>query len=95
MAMEIMGATQAIRALIRDDKIHQITSSMQAGDKYGMQTMNDSLFQLYTNKEVSAEECARVSPEPAEFLRMIGDAGNGESSDKKSSTYAKPAAAGR
>jgi twitching motility protein PilT len=72
MAAEIMIATPAIRALIRDDKIHQIYSAMQSGKKHGMQTMNDSLFQLYTNREVNQEDCERVSPEPKEFLRMIG-----------------------
>ena len=44
MAAEIMVATPAIRALIRDDKIHQIYSAMQAGKKFGMQTMADALF---------------------------------------------------
>jgi hypothetical protein len=34
--------------------------------------MNDSLYQHYTNKEVSQEECERVSHDPKEFLRMIG-----------------------
>ncbi len=72
MACEIMVATPAIRALIRDDKIHQIYSAMQSGKKHGMQTMNDALFQLFTNREVSQEECERVSSEPKEFLRMIG-----------------------
>jgi twitching motility protein PilT len=72
MAAEIMIATPAIRALIRDDKIHQIYSAMQSGKKHGMQTMNDSLFQLFTNREVNQEECERVSQEPKEFLRMIG-----------------------
>ncbi len=72
MACEIMVATPAIRALIRDDKIHQIYSAMQSGKKHGMQTMNDALFQLYTNREVLQEECERVSSEPKEFLRMIG-----------------------
>jgi twitching motility protein PilT len=72
MACEIMVATPAIRALIRDDKIHQIYSAMQAGKKHGMQTMNDALFQQYTNKEVTQEDCERVSSEPKEFLRMIG-----------------------
>ena len=50
MACEIMVATPAIRALIRDDKIHQIYSAMQSGKKHGMQTMNDALYQLYTNR---------------------------------------------
>jgi twitching motility protein PilT len=72
MACEIMVATPAIRALIRDDKIHQIYSAMQSGKKHGMQTMNDALFQLYTNHDVTQEECERVSSEPKEFLRMIG-----------------------
>ena len=52
MACEIMVATPAIRALIRDDKIHQIYCAMQSGKKYGMQTMNDALYQLYMNREV-------------------------------------------
>ncbi len=73
MASEIMIATPAIRALIRDDKIHQIYSSMQSGKKFGMQTMNDSLYQLYTSREVTREECLRVSSDPNEFLRMIGE----------------------
>ncbi len=72
MAAEIMIATPAIRALIRDDKVHQIYSAMQSGKKFGMQTMNDALFQLYTAREVSQEECERVSHDPKEFLRMIG-----------------------
>ncbi len=72
MACEIMVATPAIRALIRDDKIHQIYSALQSGKKHGMQTMNDALYQLYTNREVNQEECERVSHDPKEFLRMIG-----------------------
>lgn len=73
MAAEIMVATQAIRALIRDDKIHQIYTSMQAGKKHGMQTMNDSLYQLYVSREVTLEECLRVSGDPNELLRMTGE----------------------
>jgi twitching motility protein PilT len=73
MAAEIMVCTPAIRALIRDDKVHQIESSMQAGKKYGMQTLTDALYQLYMNREVAKEECLRVSSNPNEFLRMIGE----------------------
>jgi twitching motility protein PilT len=72
MAAEILVVTPAIRALIRDDKIHQIYSSMQSGKKYGMQTLNDSLYALYMSREVDEEECLRVSGDPTEFLRMIG-----------------------
>jgi twitching motility protein PilT len=73
MACEIMVATPAIRALIRDDKIHQIYSALQAGKKHGMQTMVDALYQLYMNREVAKEECLRVTGEQNEFLRMIGE----------------------
>jgi twitching motility protein PilT len=73
MAAEIMICTPAIRALIRDDKVHQIESSMQAGKKYGMQTLADALYQLYVGREVSKEECLRVSSNPNDFLRMIGE----------------------
>jgi twitching motility protein PilT len=74
MAAEIMICTPAIRALIRDDKVHQIESSMQAGKKYGMQTLNDALYQLYMGREVTKEECLRVTSKPNDFLRSIGEA---------------------
>jgi twitching motility protein PilT len=72
MASEILVITPAMRALIRDDKAHQIYSLMQGGKKYGMQTLNDSLYQLYMSREVSLEECLRVSGDHNEFMRMIG-----------------------
>ena len=72
MACEVLVVTHAIRALIRDDKVHQIYSSMQAGKKYGMQTMNDALYGLYRAREVNEDECLRVSGDPNEFLRLIG-----------------------
>ena len=72
MAAEILVVTPAIRALIRDDKVHQIYSLMQSGKKFGMQTLNDALYQLYITRQVSADECVRVSSDPNEFLRMIG-----------------------
>jgi twitching motility protein PilT len=72
MAAEILVVTPAIRALIRDDKVHQIYSLMQSGKKFGMQTLNDALYQLYVSRQVSADECVRASSDPNEFLRMIG-----------------------
>jgi twitching motility protein PilT len=72
MAAEVLVVTPAIRALIRDDKVHQIYSSMQAGKKFGMQTLNDALYALYMNREVTAEEALRVTSAPDEFQRMIG-----------------------
>ncbi|HYV96850.1 MAG TPA: type IV pilus twitching motility protein PilT [Gemmatimonadaceae bacterium] len=74
MAAEILVVTPSIRALIRDDKVHQIYSMMQAGKKFGSQTLNDALYQLYMARDVVEEECLRVSSDPNEFLRMIGKA---------------------
>jgi twitching motility protein PilT len=73
MACEIMVATPAIRALIRDDKVHQIYSALQSGKKHGMQTMVDALYQLYMTREVSKEECLRAAGDSNEFLRAIGE----------------------
>ncbi len=73
MACEALVATPAIRALIRDDKVHQIYSAMQAGKKHGMQTLTDSLYQLYMGRNVTLEECLRVVPDQNEFLRAIGE----------------------
>jgi len=78
MACEILVATPAIRALIRDDKVHQIQSSMQAGKKHGMQTLTDSLYQLYMGRIVAMDECLRVAPDQNEFLRAIGEPIPGE-----------------
>src|SRR5512141_1057306 len=72
MAAEVLVVTPAIRALIRDDKIHQIYSMMQSGKKYGMQTMNDALYSLYMSKTVALEEVLRASHDPAELMRMVG-----------------------
>jgi len=78
MAAEILVVNQAVRALIRDDKVHQIYSTMQAGKKFGMQTLNDALYQLYLSKQVPLDECLRVSGDPNEFMRMAGVNADGE-----------------
>ena len=72
-ACEIMICTPAVRACIRDDKIHQIYSVMQAGKKYGMQTMNDSLYQLYMQGIVSFEDALQHTHDANELLRMAGE----------------------
>ena len=91
MAAEILVVTPAIRALIRDDKIHQIYSMMQSGKKFGMQTMNDALYALYMNKVVSFDECLRVSHDPTELMRMCGMATEADGSTAPQ----RPAMAGK
>jgi twitching motility protein PilT len=96
MAAEILVVTAAIRSLIRDDKVHQILSQMQAGKKFGMQTLNDSLYQLYVTRQVSADECVRATGDSTEFLRMIGKGPNDDgSSNGNRSTSGQLAGAGR
>jgi twitching motility protein PilT len=72
LAMEIMVPTPAIRNLIRDDKIHQIYSSMQAGqEKIGMQTMNQSLATLVLKKQITSETALAASSLKEELHEMI------------------------
>ena len=96
MAAEILVVTPAIRALIRDDKIHQIYSMMQSGKKYGMQTMNDALYQLYMSKTVALEEVLRASHDQAELMRMVGiTPEGGENGNGTKNGASTPAMAGR
>jgi twitching motility protein PilT len=72
MAMEILVPTTAVRNLIREDKIHQIYSSMQTGqEKYGMQTFNQSLSQLVLSKQITAEDALVKSSNPEELQDLI------------------------
>ena len=73
LALEVMVPNPAIRNLIREDKIHQIYSQMQVGqEKFGMQTMNQCLFGLYTRRIITLEDALGRSPEPDEFKQMMG-----------------------
>jgi twitching motility protein PilT len=72
MAMEILVPNAAIRNLIREDKIHQIYSSMQSGqDKFGMQTFNQSLATLYFQKQITLEMAMQRSSQQDELQEMI------------------------
>jgi len=72
LAIEVLVPNPAIRNLIREDKIHQIYSMMQTGQaKFGMQTMNQSLFDLYSRRLISYEDAVGRSPVPDEIITMI------------------------
>jgi twitching motility protein PilT len=86
MALEVLVPNPAIRNLIREDKIHQIYSSMQSGqDKYGMQTFNQSLAALYLQKSITIETALLRSSNPDELQEMINRA---VSNNKSSGTFA-------
>jgi twitching motility protein PilT len=71
-SLEILVPNSAIRALIRDDKIHQIYGSMQAGqEKLGMQTANQSLASLYMKRLITLETALGASSLKDELQDMI------------------------
>jgi twitching motility protein PilT len=71
-SLEIMIPTPAIRALIRDDKLHQIYGAMQTGqEKLGMQTQNQSLATLYMKRLVTLETALAASSLKDELKEMI------------------------
>ncbi len=72
LAVELLVPNTAIRNLIREDKIHQIYSMMQTGQaKFGMQTMNQSLIELYSKGFLSYEDAIGRSPVPEELITML------------------------
>jgi twitching motility protein PilT len=74
MALEVMVPNMAIRALIRDDKVHQLYSQMQMGqEKYGMQTMNQALFMLFHKKQITMDDALMRTSEPDELRQMIAN----------------------
>ncbi len=79
LALEVMVPNAAIRNLIREDKVHQIYSSMQVGQtKYGMQTFNQSLASLVAKRLITQDEAFGRSSDPEE-LRNILASGAGAS----------------
>jgi twitching motility protein PilT len=72
LSAEVMITTPAIRNLIREDKIHQIYSQMQVGQtKHGMQTMNQSLLNLYMRKLITLDDSLGRSMDPEELRQMM------------------------
>ena len=72
LAVELLVPNPAIRNLIREDKIHQIYSMMQTGQsKFGMQTMNQSLYELYSKGVLTYEDAVGRSPVPDEIMQWI------------------------
>jgi twitching motility protein PilT len=87
LASEVLIPNTAIRNLIREDKLHQVYSQMQIGQsKFGMQTMNQSLLDLYMRKLISLDDCLGHSGEVDELKTMILSAGGSLGSVSPSAT---------
>ncbi len=77
LSCEVMIPNAAIRNLIREDKVHQIYSQMQIGQtKFGMQTMNQSLYSLFSKRIITLEEAMYRSPDSEELKQMIHQGGD-------------------
>jgi twitching motility protein PilT len=71
LAQEILRATPAVRALIRENKAHQIYSVIQTSGNLGMKTMNQSLAELAKTKQISFENALSYSSDPDELRRLM------------------------
>lgn len=78
LALEVMIPNPAIRNLIREDKVHQIYSQMQVGQtKFGMQTFNQSLCDLFEKRMISMEDAVARSSDPEELRQMLASGTGG------------------
>ncbi|MEO5988821.1 MAG: type IV pilus twitching motility protein PilT [Candidatus Eisenbacteria bacterium] len=71
MVAEVLVCTPAIRATIREGKVHQIYSLMQAGQKFGMQTMNMALLQAVQDKQLTPDDAMDRSMDRMELEGML------------------------
>jgi twitching motility protein PilT len=71
LAAEVMVCTPAIRALIRENKVHEMYGILQVSQKYGMVTMNMSLFDLVNAGQITVERALAMSNLPDELDRMM------------------------
>ena len=68
---EVLVCTPAVSAVIREAKTHQIYTLMQAGQKFGMQTMNQGLFGAYVNRKITLDHALGRSSNRLELEQMI------------------------
>jgi twitching motility protein PilT len=71
LAAEILIVNSAIRNLIREQKIEQILLAMQTGGKFGMQTMNQALADVYKQGKVTFQEAMSHSLDPDDLRRLL------------------------
>jgi len=77
VSVEVLIATPAVRNLIREGKVHQIYSIMQAGGRFGMQTMDQSLANLVKAGKVTQALAYERCHDAEELNRLIGGGGAG------------------
>jgi twitching motility protein PilT len=75
VAVEVLICTPAVRNLIREGKVHQIYSIMQAGGRFGMQTMDQSLANLVKAGQITQQLAYERCHDAEELNRLIGGGG--------------------
>ncbi|WP_343345756.1 type IV pilus twitching motility protein PilT [Terrisporobacter petrolearius] len=73
VAMEVMVSNPAIRNLIRENKTYQIQNIIQTGSKYGMQTMDQELVNLYMKGKISRQSVLSRCTDYEYTCRLVGD----------------------
>lgn len=71
VAVEVLVATPAVRNIIREGKTHQLLSTMQAGARYGMQTMDQSIAILLRKGLISRDVALSRASNPAEMEKLL------------------------
>ena len=71
MVAEVLVCTPAVKAVIREGKTHQIYSLMQAGQKFGTQTMNQALMQAVFDKALTPDDAMDYSSDRLELEGML------------------------
>jgi len=79
--LEILVVTPGVANIIREGKTHQIPSMMQTGKKFGMQTLNEALFELVEKGTVTAEEALYRSVDKISFESTLKTHGYGEEAE--------------
>jgi twitching motility protein PilT len=80
-AYEILVVTNGIANLIRENKTFRITSAIQTGAKFGMQLMDDALFQLWKDGKVIIEDILSKAHRPDDLAKRIVNARKGIEDD--------------
>ena len=80
-AYELLILTPAIQNLIREGKTFRINSSIQTGRKYGMQLLDDHLFQLWKDGLCDEREVVTKSNLPDDLTHRIVLAKRGQLAD--------------
>ena len=80
-AYEVLVVTPGVANLIRENKTFRINSAMQTGAKFGMQLMDDALFQHWKNEVVTVEDALSKAHRPDDLAKRIVQARHGEGDD--------------